>query len=130
VAQEIWTTIDQPLEAAVTAVRAALGDHGFGVLTGLDLSAPLVNNHDADVASQAILGVCSSPIAYRAGQAGEPSRQLPCIVMLHPVGQHRTRVEALDPSTMVGVTGDPQLQPVAEEAAHRLRAAMADLGAS
>jgi uncharacterized protein (DUF302 family) len=129
VTHRIRTTIDQPFEAAVAAVRAALRDQGFGVLTGIDVAAPLANN-DADVTSQAILAVCNSPLAYPAGQAEESISQLPCIVMVHPVGPHRTLVEALDPSTMVGVTGDPELHPAANEAADRLRAAMTALGAS
>ena len=123
------TTIDQPFEAAVRAVRVALGDQGFGILTGMNLAATPMTNHDADGTAQAILGVCNFPLAYRAGQAEEPISQLPCIVMVRPVGQDRTHVEALDPSTMVGVSGDPQLKPVADEAANRLRAAMAALGA-
>ena len=128
-ADGIWTTIDQPFQAAARSVRAALGDQGFGILTGMDLAATPMTNHDADVTAQAILGVCSFPLAYRAGQAEESIRQLPCIVMVRPVGEDRTLVEALDPSTMVGVSGDPQLKPVADEAANRLRTAMAALSA-
>jgi hypothetical protein len=42
----------------------------------------------------------------------------------------RTFVEALDPQTMVTVTGEPSLQPVAEAAASKLRAALAALPAA
>ncbi len=54
---------------------------------------------------------------------------LPCNVVIRgDAGQ--TVVEALDPQTMVTVTGEPALMPVAEEAASRLRAALASLPAA
>jgi hypothetical protein len=45
-------------------------------------------------------------------------------------GAGQTVVEALDPQTMVTVTGEPALKPVADEAASRLRAALAALPAA
>ena len=39
----------------------------------------------------------------------------------------QTIVEALDPQAMVTITGQPALQPVADEAAGRLRAALDSL---
>ena len=36
----------------------------------------------------------------------------------------QTVIEALDPQAMVAVAGEPSLQPVADEAATRLRAAL------
>jgi hypothetical protein len=39
----------------------------------------------------------------------------------------QTIVEALDPQTMVTITGQPALQPVADEAAARLRTALESL---
>jgi len=41
----------------------------------------------------------------------------------------QTVVRALDPQLMVTVTGEPALKPVADEAASRLRAALAALPA-
>ncbi len=37
---------------------------------------------------------------------------------------NQTVIEALDPQAMVAVAGEPSLQPVADEAAARLRAAL------
>jgi len=39
----------------------------------------------------------------------------------------QTIVEALDPQTMVAITGQPALRPVADEAAGRVRAALDSL---
>jgi uncharacterized protein (DUF302 family) len=126
----IRTTLHQPFDAAVTAVRAALGDQGFGVLTEIDLAATLKKKLDVDVAPQVILGACNPPLAHQALQAEESiGLLLPCNVVVRAAGDDRTIVEALDPLTMVEVTGNTALQPVADDAAARLRAAMNALSA-
>ena len=126
----IRTTLDQPFDAALTAVRAALGDQGFGILTEIDLAATLKKKLDVDVAAQVILGACNPPLAHRALQAEESiGLLLPCNVVVRAAGQDRTVVEALDPLTMVEVTGNTALQAVADAAAARLRAALNALSA-
>ncbi len=52
---------------------------------------------------------------------------LPCNVVVRADGD-ATVVEALEPRIMVGVTGRAELDPVAQEAATRLEAALAALG--
>jgi uncharacterized protein (DUF302 family) len=127
----IRTTLDQPFDAALTAVRAALGDQGFGILTEIDLAATLKKKLDVDVASQVILGACNPPLAHRALQAEESiGLLLPCNVVVRAAGEDHTVVEAMDPRTMVEVTGNTALQPVADDAAGRLRAALDTLSTS
>lgn len=124
----IRTTLDQPFDAAVAAVRVALGEQGFGILTEIDLAATLKKKLDVDVDPQIILGACNPPLAHRALQAEESiGLLLPCNVVVRGAGDHRTIVEALDPLTMVEVTGNTALQAVADDAADRLRAAMTAL---
>jgi hypothetical protein len=52
---------------------------------------------------------------------------LPCNVVVRVDEAGRTMVSALDPAVMVGLTGRAELEPVAEEATKRLRAALAVL---
>jgi len=52
---------------------------------------------------------------------------LPCNVVVRGDSPGTTLVQALDPQTMVQVTGRPELKEVADEAAARLRAALATL---
>jgi uncharacterized protein (DUF302 family) len=126
----IRTTLAQPFDAALTSVRAALGDQGFGILTEIDLAATLKMKLDVDVASQVILGACNPPLAHRALQAEESiGLLLPCNVVVRAAGEDHTVVEALDPLTMVEVTGNTALQAVADDAAGRLRAALNSLRA-
>ncbi|WP_448071132.1 DUF302 domain-containing protein [Georgenia yuyongxinii] len=126
----ITTTLDQPFDQTLAAVREALAGQGFGILTEIDMAATLKKKLDVDVAPQVILGACNPPLAHRALQAEESiGLLLPCNVVVRAAGENRTTVEALDPQVMVGVTHNDALTPVADDAAQRLRAALAALAA-
>jgi hypothetical protein len=49
---------------------------------------------------------------------------LPCSVVVRADGSAACVVQALDPQIMVQITGRPELKPVADDAATRLRAAL------
>ena len=118
-------TASRPFTETVDAVRGALGEQGFGVLTEIDMQATLKSKLDVDIAPQVILGACRPPLAYAALQA-EPSigLLLPCNVVVRGVSDGRTTVEALDPEVMVGLTDNAQFKPIADEARERLWAAL------
>ena len=122
------TTLAQPYEAALEAVRAALGDQGFGILTEIDLKATLKAKIDVDVAPQIILGACRPALAYEALTA-EPSiaAVLPCNVVVRSVDDDTTIVEAFDPDAMMGLADNDALRTVATDAKQRLTAALAAL---
>lgn len=111
----------------VDAVREALAAQGFGVLTEIDVKATLKAKLGHDMEDYLILGACNPPLAHRAIEADRAiGLLLPCNVVVRRVGDH-TLVQALDPNTMVTLTGLPALEPVAQEAAARLDAALASL---
>ena len=124
------TTVDRPFEQTLGAVREALRQQGFGVLTEIDLKATLKAKLDVDVEPQVILGACRPPLAHAALQA-EPSvgLLLPCNVVVRASGAESTVVEALDPATMVDLTGNEALSDVATDAKGRLQAALEALTA-
>ena len=124
----ITTTLNQPYVAAVEAVRAALGDQGFGVLTEIDLKATLKDKLDVDIEPQIILGACRPPLAYEAIRA-EPSiaAVLPCNVVVRSVDETTTVVEAFDPDAMIGLADNAALHKVAADAKQRLNAAFTAL---
>jgi len=124
----LTTTLYQPYATAVEAVRAALGDQGFGVLTEIDLKATLKDKLDVDIEPQIILGACRPTLAYEAILA-EPSiaAVLPCNVVVRSVDETTTMVEAFDPDAMMGLADNAALHKVAADAKQRLNAAFAAL---
>ncbi|MFF4739504.1 DUF302 domain-containing protein [Streptomyces sp. NPDC001262] len=119
--------LDADFDTAVTAVRQALAEHGFGVLTEIDVKATLQAKLGHDMEDYLILGACNPALARRALEADRSiGLLLPCNVVVRRDGD-RTVVQALDPDTMVTLTGLPGLRPVAADATARLDAALASL---
>ena len=116
---------DLTFDEAVDKVRAALAEQGFGVLTEIDVRATMKAKLGIDVEPQVILGACNPQLAHRALET-DPGigLLLPCNVVVRRDGE-RTIVSALDPQVMVTLPERPDLQPVADEAGERLRAALA-----
>ncbi|MFI1583721.1 DUF302 domain-containing protein [Embleya sp. NPDC020630] len=111
----------------VVAVRDALAAHGFGVLTEIDVTATLQAKIGAEMEDYLILGACNPALAHRALEADRAiGLLLPCNVVVRRDGE-RTLVQALDPMTMVALSGDAALEPVAREAADLLDAVLAAL---
>lgn len=113
-----------PIDTAERRVREALADEGFGVLTEIDLAATLLAKMGLEIAPYRILGACRPPLAAQAVQA-EPDvgLLLPCNVVLYSQDDH-TVVGALDPRTMVELTGNESMREVAEDARERLERAL------
>jgi uncharacterized protein (DUF302 family) len=124
----LTATVPLPYDAAVVAVRDALAEQGFGVLTEIDVRATLKAKLDVDVPAQVILGACRPPLAHAALQV-EPSigTLLPCNVVVRTDSDGRTQVEAVDPGVMVQMTDNEALREVADDARTRLVAALATL---
>jgi uncharacterized protein (DUF302 family) len=119
--------LDADFDTAVTAVRTALADQGFGILTEIDVKATLKAKLGHDMEDYLILGACNPPLAHEALQADRSiGLLLPCNVVVRRDGE-TTLVQALDPGTMVTLTGLPALEPVAADATARLDAALASL---
>lgn len=121
------TTVQRPYDETVEAVREALGEQGFGVLTEIDIKATLKKKLDVDVAPQIILGACRPPLAHQALQA-DPSigALLPCNVVVRSQDEGTTIVEAVDPEKMLGMSEQgAALNDVACDAKERLQKALA-----
>ena len=125
----VSTVVDRPFDETLEAVRAALADQGFGILTEIDLAGTLRTKIGAEIPPQVILGACRPPLAHAAVQA-EPSIGvlLPCNVVVRAGEGGRTIVDAMDPDAMVSVTGNEALAEVAADARVRISAALDTLG--
>ncbi len=120
-------TLRSGFDEAVAAVRQALADQGFGVLTEIDVQATLKTKLNHDMERYLILGACNPPLARQALDADRSvGLLLPCNVVVRTQDDHVV-VQAVDPGTMVTLTGLDAMRPVAEEATRRLDAALATL---
>jgi uncharacterized protein (DUF302 family) len=113
-----------PFADVAPRVREALKDQGFGVLTEIDVRATIHDKLGEDMEDYLILGACNPPLAHRALAADRKiGLLLPCNVVVR-ADEHGTIVEALDPRVIAGMTGQPEVKAVADEATRRLQAAL------
>ncbi|MBD2835245.1 DUF302 domain-containing protein [Streptomyces pratensis] len=123
-------TVNAPFDQVQRDVRNALADQGFGILTEIDVQATLKAKLDHDMEPYLILGACNPPLAHRALETDRTiGLLLPCNVVVRS-DVDRVIVQAVDPSTIVTLTGLDAMAPVAEEATRRLDAALASIKAA
>lgn len=108
------------IDEAEAAVRAALSEQGFSILTEIDVAATLEAKLGVAREPYRILGACNPHLASRA-LAIDPQvgLLLPCNVIIHQTAEG-TRVEVIEPSIMAELVADPAMAGVAEEARRRL----------
>ncbi len=125
------TTLPVPYEQAISQVTEALKQEGFGVLTEIDVKATLKKKLGVDFKPYIILGACNPNLAYQALQAEpELGLLLPCNVIVYDNGDGTSTVSIVDPVQMLGVVGNPALEPIAKEADARLRRVLEHLKAA
>jgi uncharacterized protein (DUF302 family) len=110
-----------------TAVRAALQEQGFGVLTEIDVAATLRAKLGVERPPLKILGACNPHFANRALDIDPTvSLLLPCNVVVDAV-EEGTHVAIADPRELMS---DPSFEGLAAEAAEKLQAVITSLDAS
>ncbi|WP_026534112.1 DUF302 domain-containing protein [Arthrobacter sp. H14] len=129
-------TVDLPYTTAVERTKAALSEQGFGILSEIDVRSTFENKLGAgageELGDYVILGACNPALAQR-GLAAEPDlgALLPCnVVVRRGASSGTTVVQAIDPQTMVQLSGTDAVREVANDADTRLRAALAQLPAA
>jgi uncharacterized protein (DUF302 family) len=120
--RDLETVVGLPMSEAEAAVRAALGEEGFGVLTEIDVAATLRAKLGLERPPLKILGACNPRIASEALEL-DPSVALllPCNVVLDEAGPSATRVRIADPRELMPGASFEQL---AADAVQRLEGAL------
>ena len=111
-------TIDQVIkdvdfEDVDRRARQALTDHGFGVLTEIDVKATMKKKLDKDMQAYRILGACNPGMAWEAiGVEPCVGAMLPCNVILREVSEG-IEVSAVDPLASMSAIDNDELKQVA-----------------
>ncbi len=118
------TTSLSPADAEA-AIRQSLGEHGFGILTEIDVAATLNAKLGIERAPYKILGACNPTLAAQALDVEESiGLLLPCNVVVYE-SEEETVVAALQPTTMVELTANEALSDVSDQAREALEKAVA-----
>lgn len=119
-------TVPLSFEQADRAVRDALQQEGFGILSEADVAATLKSKLNVDIGSYEILGACLPALAYQ-GLQSEPDLGLllPCNIVVR-TGERpgESVVEALDPVVQLGVSQNQTLKPLAEQVRARIESVL------
>lgn len=104
---------DADFEAVDKRARQALSDHGFGVLTEIDVKATMKKKLDKDMPAYRILGACNPAMAWQAiGIEPRVGAMLPCNVILREVSKG-IEVSAVDPVASMTAIDSDELKQVA-----------------
>jgi len=121
------TITDADIDAVEARTRAALGAHGFGVLTEIDVKATMKKKIDKDMPGYKILGACNPNMAWEAiGLEPRVGSMLPCNVILREV-DGGIEVSAIDPQvSMTGIDNDG-LKQVAGQVRDMLKTVVSEI---
>lgn len=107
-------------EQAEDAIRNALTEQGFGILTEIDVQATLKKKLDVDYDKYIILGACNPPFAYQALQVEpEIGLLLPCNVIVYEK-EGRVSISILLPTVMLGLVNNPKITEIANQVEFKL----------
>lgn len=121
----IRTVLDLPYDEALGRARAALTSEGFGVLCEIDIQAKLREKLGVDMRPYMILGACNPPLAHQAlEQEPDLGLLLPCNVIVYEQGKQSV-VAAIEAQSMMVVTGNAALTPIAKQVGEKLKRVIA-----
>jgi uncharacterized protein (DUF302 family) len=116
------TVLDTTYEDAVSKVRDALKEEGFGVLTEIDVKETLKKKLDKEFRSYVILGACNPPYAYQSLQADlDVGLLLPCNVIVYETDDSKAYVAAINPAAALEVIQNQELREIAREVSEKLK---------
>jgi uncharacterized protein (DUF302 family) len=119
--ESVAGSFDQILDRTVDA----LAEEGFGVMWEVDAQATFEEKLGKGFRNYVILGACAPDLAYEAlGHEARLGALLPCNVVVQASGPDRIEVSAVAPDTLLGLVGNPALDPIIEEVGERLDQAL------
>ena len=114
--------VDMAFADAIDHVRAILKDHGFGIITEIDVKETLKKKLDADFRPYRILGACNPSFAHKAlltdNKAGV---MMPCNVIVQQHDDGKVEITIINPDAAVQGLNNQALEDFACEVTKSLR---------
>ncbi len=120
--------VDMSFDKAVAATTEALKNHGFGVLTQIDVKDTLHKKLGVDFRPYLILGACNPKMAHQALIAEDKiGTMLPCNVVVQQRDDNRIEVSAVDPVASMSAIKNPRLSGIAGQVSELLKQVIAEI---
>ena len=120
-------TVRKGFDEAVSRIKQALKDEGFGILTEIDVRDTLKKKLHVEFRNYRILGACNPPFAYKALQAEDKiGTMLPCNVVVQETVDGRVELAAIDAVASMQAIGNPDLREIAETIGQKLKKIIRD----
>ena len=121
------TRINQPIDAAIETLKSALMQHHLGIVSDVNVTNIVKNKLNEDMPAYRILGACNPKMAKTMiDDLPEAGVLLPCTIVAREVAGN-TVINFMDPVSVLGIANNETMNQVAQDAAQRLRATLADL---
>ncbi len=113
--------LNDSFDIAIKRVTEALQEEKLGILNEIDVDSVLKKKLDIDMPHYRILHACGPSYANRLiSHEPDIGVLLPCNVLVREESDGTTSVVFLDPATVFGLTQNPEITPIAEEAKAQL----------
>jgi len=120
--------LDISFDQAISRVTEVLAEHGFGVLTTIDVSATLKKKLDVVFRPYTILGACNLHFAYEAlQQEGKIGTMLPCNFVVEQNNDGQIEISAVDPLASMQAIENPQLVEIASTVRDQIQSVVGQL---
>ncbi len=117
-------TLNLSFDEAAKRARAVITEHGFGVLTEIDVAATLKKKIGVQMRPYLILGACNPKMAHHAIEAEDKiGLMLPCNIIVQEKEDGTVEVSGVDPVASMQAVQNPAL----EETAGKVQAMIKDI---
>jgi uncharacterized protein (DUF302 family) len=107
---------------AIVHVTAILKEHGFGIITEIDVKETLKKKIDVDFRPYRILGACNPSFANKALQADDKAGiMMPCNVIVQQHSNRKVEISVVNPDVAAGNLKNKALEDFACEVTGELR---------
>jgi uncharacterized protein (DUF302 family) len=113
---------DKSFDDAIVHVTAILKEHGFGIITEIDVKETLKKKIDVDFRPYRILGACNPSFAHKALQADDKAgTMMPCNVIVQEHTDGKVEITIINPDAAAGALNNKALEDFACEVTKELR---------